>query len=190
MVEPVFTLQPGYKGFQRWLVALKHLNDMPLFIRNPKAKSVLSALVVRDSAAGCFPSVQTLCNDTSLCETAVKKALKELRSARLIEVVAFHYDDGRQGANRYKITFPWEVFEGEGSSHGPRGSQGDGGRGRQKAPEYTKDNLRRECNSMNPHTGSSAGATPVFGGNDMHFLFEGNKQQERKQDDENYDRVR
>ena len=177
MVEPVFALQPGYKGFQRWLVALKHLNDMPLFVRNPKAKSVLSVLVARDSCAGCFPSVQTLCDDTSLCETAVKKALKELRFARLIEVVAFHYDDGRQGANRYKITFPWEVFEGEGSSHGPRGSHGDGGRGRQKTPEYTKDNLIRESKSKHPNTGSSSSATPVFDGKNLDYLIRENEEQ-------------
>lgn len=168
MSEPVFTLQAGYKGFARWLFAVERLKTMPVFDHNPNAMSIITVLVLRDSAGGCFPSIQTLAKDTALCETSVKKALKDLRHAGLVQVLPSHREDGRQCTNRYKLLFPWEVAEGEESSHGPRGARGDGGRSRHTAPEYTRENLVRERGSLTHNDGGN-GPT-VFGDKDMSYL--------------------
>lgn len=84
---------------------------------NGVAKSVLAYLAncANQDGEECYPSIATICERTEHHELAVRKAIRLLAEAGLLEVTPYVLPSGRQGSNRYRLPVPTTAIPQEAS---------------------------------------------------------------------------
>lgn len=110
---------------------------------NPKFVLLMLANYASSEKGDCFPSVDTLMEDTGLARSTIQKCLKDLVEKGYITAHE-RWDNGRQLSNSYRLVVGW----GEGPSHGHRGPSDERG-----GPPHGPTGAR--------HTGTNLSEEPI-----------------------------